>query len=364
PLLTALGLGELGEGETSAADPEHEGAALGAAAADREARRRDPVVQYLEIHSNSVAHAVAAMLRAHQEEWPAPSAELQWSDAARFTQRVVRTLCPVVRDDSFSLFQLVHPLSPEDAYRRHVAGVKAARTTWIPGFGEAVAAQVKAAMFSSIARLGGRFAAAAQGGDGTPVLSSQVVTSHPLDSYVRGALAEEGVLDYSGGWRPLPAAQPAARGRGAAAPPRRGQASQRDEARGITSGPSSDGAAGQAGGGRARAVLTVQWLGRQDATLWNYVRVSPPGASAEDVAAALYGSPEQSRMAFALQRHGDLFQVAPKQARELIAARYPGEVTGHGTARDGAALARSPLGDELALREARAALAGSAHTRR
>ncbi len=334
-LLTAMGFGDLGQSESAGAalasfspassalgtsaglgEPERHGEALAAAAADRDARGRDPVVLYLNIHSNSVAHAVAAMLQAHEEEWPAPSSELVWGDAARFTRKMVRALCPVVRDDSFALFQLVHPLCPDDAYRRHVAGARAART-WIPGFGEAVAAQVKAAIFPSIERLGGRFHAAAAAGNGEPPSSSQILTSHPIDTYVRSAMAGEGVLDYGLVSRLAPAKA----------------------------------AVAHAGVAAKASTLTVQWMGRQDASLWNYVRVAPGSATAEEVAAVLYGSPAQSRMAFALQKHGDLFQVAPKQARDLIASRYPGEVTGRGTARDGAALARSPLGDEQARRE-------------
>lgn len=354
-LLSAMGLGGLGqaEGEESqVADGsevarERHSDALEAAAADREARERDPVVLYLNIHSNSVAHAVAAMLQEHQDEWPAPSQEITWSDVTRFTRKMVRTLCPVVRDDSFALFQLVHPLSPDDAYRRHVAGARAARTTWIPGLGEAVAAQVKAAMFPSIERLGARFQAAAMAGNGEPPAPSKIITSHPLDTYVRGAMAEEGVLDYSLVSRPAtPLPTPTGSPRGA-------RKRRAGDARG------DDGDAGHgsqheerdSGATAKPQQLTLRWLGREDAKLWNYVRVSPSSATAEEVAAALYGNPAQSRMAFALQRHGELFQVAPKQARELIASRYPGEVTGHGTARDGAALAASPLGDELALRE-------------
>ncbi len=374
-LLTAMGFGDLGRSETgedgdaaaspaalagpgsasrtsstaaSAGDRERHGAALGAAAADRDARERDPVVLYLNIHSNSIAHAVAAMLQAHEEEWPAPSSEISWGDAARFTRKMVRALCPVVRDDSFALFQLVHPLSPDEAYRRYVAGARAARKTWIPGFGEAVAAQVKAAMFSSIERLGARFHAAAVASNGEPPSSSQIQASHPLDTYVRGAMAEQDALDYSLVSRRAPA-KSAAEGRGARA--EASDAKDANEGNGAHEG--SDARRAKPGAGAAkRSALTVQWLGREDASLWNYVRVSPANATAEEVAAALYGSPAQSRMAFALQQHGDLFQVAPKQARELIASRYPGEVTGQGTARDGAALARSPLGDELALRGA------------
>lgn len=379
-LLSAMGFGDLGqaEGEESqVADGsevarERHSDALEAAAADREARERDPVVLYLNIHSNSVAHAVAAMLQEHQDEWPAPSREITWSDAARFTRKMVHTLCPVVRDDSFALFQLVHPLNPDDAYRRHVAGARAARTMWIPGFGEAVAAQVKAAMFPSIERLGARFQAAAMAGNGEPPAPPKIVTSHPLDTYVRGAMSEEGILDYSlvsrpatplpsrstttatetstraagattaratAGWGPRSAGSPrGARGR-------RARAERGDDARDSQPEERDSGATAKP------QQLTLRWLGREDAKLWNYVRVSPSSATAEEVAAALYGNPAQSRMAFALQRHGELFQVAPKQARELIASRYPGEVTGHGTARDGAALAGSSLGDELALRE-------------
>lgn len=305
-LLAALGLGDLGQSEGGSEEP------LAAVAADRMVRGRDPVVLYLAIHSNAVAHEIATMLRAHEEEWPAPSAQLEWGDVGRFTRRLVQSLCPVVRDDSFSLFQLVHPLSPEEAYRRQVAGLQATRTTWIPGFGEAVAAQVKAAMFASISRVGERFAQAAAHGNGEPPTASKILTSHPLDSYVRGAMAMEGVLDFSTLWRKGDAIAESSR----------------------------------------RSSIKVKWLGREDASLWNYVRVSPPEATAEEVAAALYGHPSQSRMAFALQRHGDLFQVAPRQARDLIASRYPREVIGKGTARDGAALAVSPLGDELALRQA------------
>jgi hypothetical protein len=347
-LLSAMGLGDLSQVEQGASptavasegasevDRERQSEALEAAAADREARKRDPVVLYLDIHSNSVAHAVAAMLQVHQDEWPAPAPEITWRDAARFTRKMVRTLCPVVRDDSFALFQLVHPLRPDDAYRRHVAGARAARTTWIPGFGEAVAAQVKAAIFPSIERLGARFQAAAAAGNGEPPAASKIGTSHPLDTYVRSAMAEQGVLEYS------------LVSRGAASPETQTRANRR-RAREERAEAGDD--ARDSGATAKPQLLTLQWLGREDAKLWNYVRVSPPSATAEEVAAALYGHPAQSRMAFALQRHGDLFQVAPKQARELIASRYPGEVTGHGTARDGAALAGSPLGDELALRE-------------
>jgi hypothetical protein len=333
-LLAAMGLGDLfGSGHDATmesparaagarpGDDVRHAAALAAAAEDRAAHARDPVVLYLAIHSNAVARAVAAMLRAHVDEWPRPATQLQWTDAAGFTRALTRWLCPVVRDDSFALFALVHPLRPDDAYLRHVAGAQVARTTWIPGFGDAVAAQVKAATFASLARLGPRFQVAAQAGGGELPQAAQIVCSHPLDSYVRFAMAVEGVLDVSTVWR---APEQAAHGE-RAKPPRET---------------------------KPHAALTFAWLGRQDATLWNYVRVSPSTATAEEVAAALYGDAAQSRMAFALQRHGDLFQVAPKYARALIASRFPGEVTGHGTARDGAAMVRSPLGAAQARREA------------
>lgn len=345
-LLTALGFGEpafwnegahvTGAGsahERSDGDRMRSDEAPALAARDRDELARDPIVLYLSIHSNSIAHSVATMLQEHEEEWPAPSSELSWAAPARFTRRMVRTLCPVVRDDTFALFHLVHPLSPADAYRRQVDGVRAARTTWIPGFGEALAAQVKAAMFLSIERMGSRLHSAAAAGNGEPPSSAQIQTSHPLDTYVRSAMAEEGVLDYSMVSRSAARLQAPTRG-GA-------QSYQRPEERPPFV--------------SARAV-TVQWLGKEDATLWNYVRVSPPGATAEEVAAALYGNPSQSRMAFGLQKHGDLFQVAPKHARELISSRYPTEVAGHGTARDGAALARSRIGDALALRETHTSL--------
>ncbi|MEZ4360424.1 MAG: hypothetical protein R3B48_09600 [Kofleriaceae bacterium] len=380
-LLAAMGLGDLSSSSSGA--PEAAGssvatgatakrgggaglhaAALVAAGEDRAARAKDPVVLYLTIHSNAVARAVAAMLREHEEEWPQPASELTWADAAGFTRALARRLCPVVRDDSFALFSLVHPLHPDDAYRRHVADARVARTTWLPGFGDAVAAQVKVATFTAITRLGLRFQAAAQAGHGEPPEAAQILTSHPLDTYVRRAMSVEGVLDFSTVWRPAVRKGTAAKGSRETASKRERRSASHEGATGErpveTSATNEQQAAshesarneGQSASGsgekKARPALTVQWLGQKDATLWNYVRVSPTSATEEDVAAALYGSPAQSRMAFVLQRHGDLFQVAPKYARELIASRYPDEVTGHGTARDGAALARSAIGDEQA----------------
>lgn len=264
----------------------------------------EPALQYLLVHSAAVARAVAAMLREQARGWPQPAPEVPWRDPVRFTQRVQERLCPVIRDDAEALFTLVSPASPAEAYQRQVAGAAISRTTYLPGFGAAIAMQVRQALVESIARLGARLQEVAQAHG--VVRRDAIAAAHPLDSYVRSGLLLEGVLEI------------AIEDHGAASP-------------------------------RQAPPVTVRWMGKRDPLLWNYVEVTPASASVEQVAAALWGSPAQSRMAFALSRHGSLVEVAPHQARELIAQRYPGEVVSEHNPPAGAGLARSPLADGLAL---------------
>lgn len=275
-----------------------------------EARQREQAVQYLLVHSAAVARAVVGMLRAQARSWPAPGPSAQWLEVAHFSQQVAARLAPVVRDDAEALFGLVSPASPAQAYRRHVGG--ASLRTWAPGFGEAIAMQVRQAVVASLARLGAQIeAAVAVRG---VLRRDQVQAAHPMDSYVRAALLRPGVLEV--------AIEEASEGM-------------------------SDGAAAQA------PRVEVRWLGRRDRSLWNYVEAKPASASAAQVAAALWGGPEHSRMAFTLTRHGPLFEVAPRYARELIARRFPGEPVAAGERGRGTALASSPMAEEVALGQVR-----------
>lgn len=277
-----------------------------------EDQQREEAVHYLLVHSAAVARAVAGMLRAQAREWPAPGPSAPWLEVTRFTQQVAARLAPVVRDDAEALFGLVSPASPVQAYRRHVVG--ASPRTWMPGFGEAIAMQVRQALIASLARLGAQIevAVCARG----VLRRDQVQAAHPMDSYVRAGLLQHGVLEVA--------------------------IEEASEA-----GSEAAGKAAQA------SRVEVRWLGRRDRSLWNYVEAKPASASAAQVAAALWGGPEHSRMAFALTRHGALFEVAPRYARELIARRYPGEPVAAGERGRGTALAGSSLAEEVALGQVR-----------
>ncbi|HPH64487.1 MAG TPA: zeta toxin family protein [Kofleriaceae bacterium] len=321
----------LGFGAANTSTPPAAKSAATAAAAD--AKGRAPATKYMFVHGNQLAQAIASMVR--ESAWPTPGAQLAWRDEAQFATRVINGLCPVVRDDAEAMFRLMAPHDPADEYNRYVADAKLRTQVWSPAFGEAIAALMKQTLFASIVRIGGRFEALALAAPIIPT-AKQVTTSHPLDNYVASAMAAASVLDYGDVVAaPTPAPTKAKR-----------------HAHGAQG--------GKAGASKASATAPVapavtpvsfEWQGRRDAKLWNYVKVSPASATVEEVAAALYGDPSQSRMAYAIQKHGEFFAVAPHEARALIAARFSHEVVGYGATNDGAALAKSAIGDSAALTE-------------
>ena len=75
--------------------------------------------------------------------------------------------------------------------------------------------------------------------------------------------------------------------------------------------------------------VQVKWLGKTYPELWNFVEVTPPSATAEDIAASLWADPAKTTMAFAIRKFGNIARVAPGHARSVIARYYRGEVVGH-----------------------------------
>jgi hypothetical protein len=74
--------------------------------------------------------------------------------------------------------------------------------------------------------------------------------------------------------------------------------------------------------------VEAHWLGRKDPQLWNFVQVTPASATTEDVAATLWGDPKKTTMAFAIEKFGDIFRIAPAYARQVLTSRYRSEPIG------------------------------------
>ena len=71
--------------------------------------------------------------------------------------------------------------------------------------------------------------------------------------------------------------------------------------------------------------VAVHWLGKANPELWNFVDTRPANASIEEVAQALW---HDSTLAFAVEKYGDVFRIAPAYARKAIEARFQGEPIG------------------------------------
>ncbi len=153
------------------------------------------------------------------------------------------------------------------------------------GFGEPLAQLVELAAKESLTkRVGPRYAQLLSQMVRRPT-ADDIIAGHPIDPIVAAAVCEEGILEAN-----------------VAAVKDIGPVKVND--------------------------VDVHWLGRQNAELWNFVQAVPTSATPEEVAAALWADKKKTTMAFAVEKYGDVFRVAPAYARQVLAARYPAEPVG------------------------------------
>ena len=284
---------------------------------------RAGVAQYTEIHRAEIARAVAAMIDDKRHGWPQPSAGVDWQNQGQFSQALGNLI--VAQVQTVDIAALVAPYSLTAAYTQYVAPSKQAAKAAAPAFCGAVALLMQRVVFASVQRIGARVESLVA--DGVAPHAGGVVTSHPVDRSVVTAMTLPGVLDAH-------------------------------RVKAIIGTSTTKGSVASVASVASLRSVTVHWLGRTDATLWNYLRTEPADASCEEVAVAIAGGQRTaSEQAYQISGHGDRFQVAPTLARRAIAAHFVGEVVGPVrndafAAQPGAALAASPEGDDAALAQA------------
>lgn len=253
-------------------------------AGDERARPRSPLSLYLYQFATDIETAMREHLGT--VVWPDLAVDVPWARGGEraFSANLAMVLRPVLEaGDRFRTL-----LFPHDVLGLFETTVFAPfRKIWLPSFGTRFAALVERATRSSLAeRLGPQYRATLASRAEPPV-ANDLTPTHPLDPYVvRALFGTAGLIDHS---------QVAATDAGAASKP---------------------------------VKVAFTWLGRKHPELWNFVEVTPDSARTVDVAVSVWGSAEKSTMAFAIQKIGKLFRIAPGHARSIIGHRYPGEVVG------------------------------------
>jgi hypothetical protein len=148
-----------------------------------------------------------------------------------------------------------------------------------PSFGIAIAQLFERSIHASVARLGPRYEEALRRTE-RQLYANDLIWSHPMDEYVSAVVVSDGLVDKR----------------------RIGMVIESVEPEKVKS-------------------VKIEWLGDNDATLWNFVRAVPGSATVEEVAAALYNDPAKSIESFAITKRGDVFEVNESHARSLVAKR-------------------------------------------
>lgn len=271
---------------------------------------------FFDIHRSNLLATTSAMLQ--QAVWPdpAPDAPFAAGGDKRFTASVNAAIrSRLAHWDGHRMGPLLYPGNPLDAFRLYIAADKEQmhEVAWSPSFGDAFARLVHQSIYESIRlRIGPRYRAALERSMDWPE-PDQLIAGHPIDPIVAEAIATPGTVD-------------------------RGQI-----------------AVVNASGPPKLQNVKARWLGKEDPDLWNFVEVTPSGASAEDVAAALWQDPKQTTNAYALTKVGDVFRVAPGHARPLLRRLYKDEVIGDSDSDPTRAtqllvLSKSKIGDRVRAR--------------
>ena len=261
--------------------------------------KKTPFGEYVRVHSVDIEVALARHL--DSVPWPDPSAEVPFVAGGErvFVELLKRFLAPHLR----SAEELPSLLDPSDILAVfHQVAPNLKEAGWNPTFALAMAQAVEASAKASLRRLGPRYHDALVRRGHRPD-ADDLLTSHPFDPLVVGAMVSPGVLVEQTSGSASPATAPVAR-------------------------------------------VDARWLGRTHPELWNFVQVAQADARVEDVAATLWGDDRKSMMAVAIHKYGDVFRIAPAQARQLITERYRGELVGDSNLESSAqilALAHSDL---------------------
>jgi hypothetical protein len=344
-------------------------------AADNDARKPGvTAAMYLYVHASKFLRAVHAHLTGIE---PALPGGLSWRDYPRFVDLFTRGLAGRTGDldvaKTTTLRELVHPANvhaaidsgrimlgfDKDGAAKHPGDPRYGSLglrDWSDSAGRAFSHVIESALRQSVTRMGARYLAAAQrkGQHGSPahngwsfVDADELVMSHPMDSLVTPALPAFGVLviDLMHG-----------NGRASPSTPEAAGKTERGT-RTKDHGADSD-APRTRNGLRALDATKFEWQGAKDPKLWNWVKVSEPDATAEEVAEAIWGSGagDKSIYAYGITAMPPYFGFPRSWAR-----RMPG-VGQHAPAADAdqderphdnaVALANSPLADEVALLQA------------
>ncbi len=230
--------------------------------------------RYLSFNANAAHTAIELHLK--QQRLPQPHPRMQWHDERAFYESLF------VAFNTFAT-SFEHPedfaqaMFPGDPFylidsMRPIAKVPAEQTTddkqtmyggvvgpwdWLPSVGSALAQMVEQAVIQSLYRLGPRWLEIAELAgpvSGTVFLDENAIArSHPMDRYVRTAMCRPNVFTVV---------------KDASAAKKPAKKSKND--------------------GTGVKPVQLEWVGKQNPELWNWVRATPTTATAEDVSAELF----------------------------------------------------------------------------
>jgi len=313
---------------------------------------------YLQLNTTEAKEAIARHLRSVR--WPEPDARLAWRSRSAFLGELLRSLDgflpgfdpPTILQklafpaDPLATIDDVRPLSgvqKPSGENVHVGG-RVGPPDWQPVVGTAIAQDLEAAIDASLARLGPCWLEAAERihgsaqGEEIDVPYAALATSHWMDRAVGRAMAERGVFRMR--------------------PPAKAAAAARRQL-----GHKGDGEKGHGSVSPLRPVQ-LEWQGARSPELWNFVRaLRPVDASAPEVAAQLFGDGAReeygepaSFLAYGITAVPPLFGVPPRWAKNFDQARSHAPANGDPPddtfGAQYAAVARSKVGDEVALAQA------------
>lgn len=215
-----------------------------------DADTRTLLQRYFYDNSTHVWGAVGTHMRAIQ--LPTPHERLTWVDHESCVVKLLMQL-----ESAIGKFNPIAPLDeilhPTDVVRAF-GGMVPQTIGWFPEIGIAVAQAIHLAVVSSIKRLAPRYleVADSRGAAGPDAVRwDELIASKPIDRYVAVALC----------WRNAVTVQPL------------------------------DAKAAQAATGKKtelRSLKSYHLVGEKDPSLWNWLRVDPPDASPEEVAAEIF----------------------------------------------------------------------------
>ncbi|MGN6104907.1 MAG: eCIS core domain-containing protein [Kofleriaceae bacterium] len=354
-------------------------------AADSDARDLPGVTapMYLHLHAARFLGAVRARVR---EIEPTLPVGLTWHGYARFAQLFMASFAARVGDfdvqRSTTLPELTYPADPFAAidearivlgFDKHGTAAhpgdprygKVGLREWSDAAGRAFALVVETSLRASVTRMAGRYLAVARrkGQNGgteespwSPVSSAELVQSHPMDALVTLALPAHGVIEIASTPWPKPgrAIFPSA-GTHAITP----DSTAKNHAS-VDIEPNTEVPTTLKNGLRVLDVATFEWQGATDPKLWNWIKVTEPGATAEEVAEALWGSGagDKSIYAYGITAMPPYFGLPKLWARNMAgAAEHAPKADRNGGAQEiphdnAIGLAGSSVADEVALVQA------------